>query len=107
MSWGLLGVSRRLLDLGVLGASWAVFGPPWGRHGASWGSLGSVLERVGRVVGRLVGVLAASQGVLRPLAGVLWANQERFGGISCLLSTRWVGKFRYAILDAVVQSMYV
>ena len=55
---------------------------------ASWSRLGDVLERLG------------------PSWGVMWASWERLGGILCLIfRPKWV-KFRYAILDVILQLIF-
>ena len=76
----------------VLGASWEYFEPSGRRLGvvlkASWSRLGGVLERLG------------------PSWGVMWASWERLGGILCLIfRPKWV-KFRYAILDVILQLIF-
>ena len=55
---------------------------------ASWSRLGDVLERLG------------------PSWGDMWASWERLGGILCLIfRPKWV-KFRYAILDVILQLIF-
>ena len=67
---------------GVLEASWRRLGVVLE---ASWSRLGDVLERLGSSW------------------GVMWAFWERLGGILCLIfRPKWV-KFRYAILDIILQ----
>ena len=75
-----------------LGASWEYLEPSGRRLGvvleASWSRLGDVLERLGSSW------------------GVMWASWERLGGILCLIfRPKWI-KFRYAILDVIVQLIF-
>ena len=76
----------------VLRASWEYLEASGRRLGvvleASWSRLGDVLERLG------------------PSWGVMWASWERLGGILCLIfRPKWV-KFRYAILDVILQLIF-
>ena len=55
---------------------------------ASWTRLEDVLERLGSSW------------------GVMWASWERLGGILCLIfRPKWL-KFRYAILDVILQVIF-
>ena len=96
-SWGVLGRLGSILGCvvnfkTVLGASWEYLEPS-GRHlgvvlEASWSRLGDVLERLGSSW------------------GVMWASWERRGGILFLIfRPKWV-KFRYAILDVIMQLIF-
>ena len=76
----------------VLGASWDYLGPSGRRLGvvleASWSRLEDVLERLGSSW------------------GVMWASWERLGGILCpIFRPKWF-KFRYAILDIILQWIF-
>ena len=77
----------------VRGASWEYLGPSGRRLGvvleASWTRLGSVWERRG------------------PSWGVMWASWERFGGILCLISNSKDVTFRHAILDTILQIIFI
>ena len=96
-SWGVLGRLGSILGcLGrfraVLRASWEYLEASGRRLGvvleASWSRLGDVLERLGSSW------------------GVMWASWERLGGILCLIfRPKWV-KFRYAILDVILQLIF-
>ena len=100
-------------------ASWRRLGASWGVLEASWGVLGSLEPswgRFGGILGRLGGVLGSSWrrpgAVLERLGsswGVMWASWERLGGIlrrrlifRSKSRSKWV-KFRYAILDVILQ----
>ena len=76
----------------VLRASWEYLEASGRRLGvvleASWSRLGDVLERLGSSW------------------GVMWASWERLGGILCLIfRPKWF-KFRYAILDVILQLIF-
>ena len=101
---------------GVLEASWRRLGASWGVLEAflgvlgglepSWGRLEGILKRLGGVLGsswrRPGTVLGTSWSVLGPLG----ASCGRLGGILCLIFTpKWV-KFRYAILDVILQLIF-
>ena len=96
-SWGVLGRLGSILGcLGrfraVLRASWEYLEASGRRLGvvleASWSRLGDVLERLG------------------PSWVVMWPSWERLGGILCLIfRPKWV-KFRYAILDVILQVIF-
>ena len=92
-SWGVLGRLGSILGClerfrVVLRASWEYLEASGRRLGvvleASWSRLGDVLERLGSS----------------------WASWERLGGILCLIfRPKWV-KFRYAILDVILQLIF-